>query len=64
MADHYIPFPVIQERVRNVPFAQTVTVTEKRAPTDESIKLYGEMLVPTTSPLTTRTMRPKRTKWC
>ena len=44
MADHYIPFPVIQERVRKDPFAQTVPVTEKRAPTDESIKLYGEML--------------------
>lgn len=44
MADRYIPFPVVQESVRNVPFAQTVTVTEKRAPTDESIKLYGEML--------------------
>jgi hypothetical protein len=27
-----------------VPYDKTVTVTEKRAPTDESIKLYGEMV--------------------
>jgi len=45
MATEYIPVFVPGEtRVERVPYAKTVTITEHKAPTDESIKLYNELL--------------------
>lgn len=44
MADRFIPIPFETVRREAVPYAKTVTITENKAPTDESIAIYGEML--------------------